>query len=182
MSLSHGILGFLSYGNMSGYDLAKAFGSSIKFFWYAQTSHIYLELNKLEKKGLVTCEVIMQTDKPNKKLYSITESGKKEFLDWLASDKNEFEKGNKNAFLMRVFFSGNRTPKESIEMLSKYIEDCKTYLNSMKDIPESIKEYEEFTESYQSLYWSFTADFGYSYVKMSMEWAERCVQRLEEIK
>ena len=25
MSLAHGVLGFLNYGSMSGYDLAKAF-------------------------------------------------------------------------------------------------------------------------------------------------------------
>ena len=79
MSLSHSILGFLSYESMTGYDLAKAFGSSVRFFWYAQTSHIYLELNKLEKKEYVTCEVIVQTDKPSKKLYSITPKGKRRF-------------------------------------------------------------------------------------------------------
>nr|WP_286130997.1 PadR family transcriptional regulator [Clostridium sp. 12(A)] len=104
MSLSHSILGFLSYGSMTGYELAKAFSSSIRFFWYAQASHIYLELNKLEKKEFVTCEIIVQTDKPSKKLYTITEEGKREFLSWLSKENNEFNKGSKNAFLMKVFF------------------------------------------------------------------------------
>ena len=51
MSLAHGVLGFLNYGSMSGYDLAKAFSSSVQFFWNAQNSQIYLVLNKLEKQG-----------------------------------------------------------------------------------------------------------------------------------
>lgn len=79
MSLSHGILGFLSYSNMTGYDLAKIFDSSVKFFWYARANHIYLELTKLEKKSYVKCEYIVQQDKPNKKLYHITDEGKKNF-------------------------------------------------------------------------------------------------------
>lgn len=43
MSLAFGILGFLNYAPMSGYDLVRAFDSSLQFFWHAQNSHIYLE-------------------------------------------------------------------------------------------------------------------------------------------
>ena len=85
MSLQHGVLGFLNYGSMSGYDLAKAFSSSVQFFWNAQNSQIYLVLDKLEKQGFVTHELIVQTDKPSKKLYSITDEGRTEFLRWLAA-------------------------------------------------------------------------------------------------
>lgn len=61
MSLQHGILGFLNYGPCSGYELAKAFHSSVQFFWPAQTSQIYLTLGKLESVGLVTHETVIQT-------------------------------------------------------------------------------------------------------------------------
>ena len=56
MGLQHGILGFLNYGPCSGYELAKAFHSSVQFFWPAQTSQIYLTLGKLEHAGLVAHE------------------------------------------------------------------------------------------------------------------------------
>lgn len=46
MGLQHGILGFLNYGPCSGYELTKAFHSSVQFFWPAQTSQIYLTLGK----------------------------------------------------------------------------------------------------------------------------------------
>lgn len=181
MSLSHGILGFLSYGSMTGYDLSKAFDSSVKFFWYAQASHIYLELGKLEKKGFVTCEHIMQTEKPNKKLYTITDSGKQEFLSWLSLEHNEFSKGMKHAFLMKVFFCGNKTPQESVLMLKRFQTDCQAYLLEMQAIPQSIAHYGELVEPYQALYWQFTADFGHSYLQMCFDWAERCIAKLEEI-
>ncbi len=181
MSLSHGILGFLSYGSMTGYDLAKAFNSSVKFFWYAQNSHIYLELNKLEKKQYITCEHIIQTDKPNKKLYSITDLGKREFLTWLSQNTNEVEKG-KNTFLLKIFFSGNKTPSESIAMLKDFSDDCKEYLESMSGIPQNIDNYGKDMDSYQVLYWQFTADFGLRYIKLCIDWANECIKILEENK
>lgn len=181
MSLTYGILGFLSYGSMTGYDLSKAFDSSVKFFWYAQASHIYLELAKLEQKNFVTCEHIMQTEKPNKKLYTITDVGKKEFLSWLSAENKESSKGIKNAFLMKVFFCGNKTPKESIRILKSFQEDCQAYLLEMQSIPQSIVNYGESVEPYQTLYWQFTAEFGDSYMKMCIEWAKHCIRKLEEI-
>ena len=66
MGLQHGILGFLNYGPCSGYELTKAFHSSVQFFWPAQTSQIYLTLGKLEDAGLVTHETVIQNGKPIK--------------------------------------------------------------------------------------------------------------------
>lgn len=53
MGLQHGILGFLNYGPCSGYELAKAFHSSVQFFWPAQTSQIYLTLGNWSMRGLL---------------------------------------------------------------------------------------------------------------------------------
>jgi len=181
MSLSHSILGFLSYQSMTGYDLAKAFGSSVRFFWYAQTSQIYLELNKLEKKEFVTCEIIIQTEKPSKKLYSITSKGKDEFLRWLSQENDELSKGNKNAFLMKVFFSGCRPPKECIEMLFDFMNDCSHYQEEMQQIPDSICHYGNQVEQEQQLYWEISADFGYSYIQMCIDWTRRSIEKLEEL-
>lgn len=47
MSLSHGLLGLLNYTDMTGYDLAKTFQDSLCYFWQAQTSQVYRELNKM---------------------------------------------------------------------------------------------------------------------------------------
>ena len=181
MSLSHSILGFLSYQSMTGYDLAKAFSSSVRFFWYAQTSQIYLELNKLEKKEFVTCEIIIQTEKPSKKLYSITPKGKDEFLRWLSQENDELSKGNKNAFLMKIFFSGCRPPKECIDMLSDFINDCSQYKSEMQQIPGSIGQYGNLVGSEQKLYWELSADFGYCYIQMCIDWAKRSIKKLEEL-
>lgn len=181
MSLSFGILGFLNYGPMSGYDLIKAFESSLQFFWHAQSSHIYLELKKLEKKGYISGETIVQSDRPNKRIFSITETGKQTFMNWLAEGAGEDATQFKSAFLMKVFFGGNMPPAQSAAILKKFKTDCETYLNKMGSTSESIENYGSNKENYQTMYWQFTVDFGYGFIKNCIEWADRCIQKLERL-
>ncbi len=51
--LKHGILGLLNYHPMTGYEIMLVFRDSLRFFWSAQTSQIYRELQTLEAKGWV---------------------------------------------------------------------------------------------------------------------------------
>jgi DNA-binding PadR family transcriptional regulator len=74
MSLRHGIPGLLNYKPSTGYEINTFFKQSLAFFWQAQTSQIYRELNKLESDGLAESEMVIQRGKPNKKVYSITEA------------------------------------------------------------------------------------------------------------
>lgn len=181
MSLPHGILGFLYTGSMTGYDLAKAFHSSVNFFWPAQTSQIYLELNKLEKKQLVRSNVVVQTVKPNKRVYSITQAGKDELFNWLSGGMNDLQKDLKTSFLMKVFFSGYNSAENNIHMLTQFSKECSRYLESMKEIPETIAFYGEAASAMEILCWEFTADYGASYIQMCIDWSKRCIQRLEEL-
>lgn len=107
MSLKYGLLGLLNYGKMSGYDLDKVFKDSLAFFWRGQTSQIYRELGAMEKSGWITSEIEFQTDKPNKKWYSLTPDGKKELMNWLASPEGAVEDmlHVRSPFLMRLFFA-----------------------------------------------------------------------------
>lgn len=179
MSLGFGILGFLNYNSMSGYDLVKAFQSSLAFFWYAQNSHIYLELKKLEKKGFICGETIIQSERPNKTVFSITDTGRKAFLDWLAESEGESAIQFKSVFLMKIFFSGNMAPAQSTAMLRQFQADCEAYLERMRSVPASIETYGSNKDDYQTVYWQFTADFGFCFIKTCIEWAQRCIGKLE---
>jgi len=68
MSLGNALLGLLSYGPMTGYDLKKLLDYPMGFFWLAQMSQIYRELNKLEEKGLVKSEIKPQEKRPDRKV------------------------------------------------------------------------------------------------------------------
>ena len=84
MSLSHLILGFLQQEERTGYDLkTSCFDRCIAHLWRADQAQIYKTLDKLVEQGWVTCKVEIQSDRPNRKVYSVTEAGKAELMRWL---------------------------------------------------------------------------------------------------
>jgi DNA-binding PadR family transcriptional regulator len=181
MSLQNGILGFLSYGDMTGYDLTQAFQSSVHFFWHVQKAQVYQTLNKMEKSGLVTHKRVVQDVRPNKKIYSITADGRKEFMSWLAD--SDCVTDFKSTFLMKLFFSGNLSRSEATERLTSFAAECGTYAAEMsRVVPTALKEYEKGVSGDDSLYWKITADFGKRYIEMCIAWAQDSIDELEKAK
>ncbi len=78
--LKHGILGLLNYHQLTGYEIMTVFRDSLHFFWSAQTSQIYRELQTLEAKGWVSKTPVPQQSKPDKNVYAITPEGHEELL------------------------------------------------------------------------------------------------------
>jgi len=83
MSLAYALLALLVDCPGSGYELNKAFETSIGCFWKASHQQIYRELSKLEEWDWVDAEVIPQVGKPDKKIYSVTPLGHQQLTNWV---------------------------------------------------------------------------------------------------
>lgn len=176
--LKHGILGLLNYKDMTGYEIMKTFNDSLNYFWTANTSQIYRELQTLKKDGFVTDVVIEQNGKPDKKVFSITENGRRELKHWLKDD----DYGNNNSPLcMKVFFSGELSKQENIERFQKLKKDMQNTLEKYSAIYEIIKAYkDEISRPEDSVYWGMTVDYGICYMKMLIQWCDSCIKKLED--
>jgi len=72
------ILGVLQDGDLHGYEIAKRIkqmGAKALQVWEGQ---LYPALHKLEKDGFVSATWIPQDGKPPRKVYALTDDGKKE--------------------------------------------------------------------------------------------------------
>lgn len=78
-TLSYGLLGLLARRSCTGYDLML----QLQTFWQAKHSQIYPLLAKLEQEGYVQFTRVEQSDKPDKKIYSITDKGRAMLKEWL---------------------------------------------------------------------------------------------------
>src|SRR3954467_5172712 len=76
------ILGLLSLGPRSGYDIKNVVDRSTRFFWAASYGQIYPELRRLEAEGLIAGE-----DSPNgareRRAYKLTAAGREALREWL---------------------------------------------------------------------------------------------------
>ncbi|MBT3320144.1 MAG: PadR family transcriptional regulator [Clostridia bacterium] len=183
MSLKHGLLGFLNYGDMTGYELNKAFKDSLNFFWPAHASQIYRDLAAMEKKEWLTSRRIMQEDKPNKRLYSITDDGKDELNKWLTLRNGDEGVCTRDAFLVKVFFSGEKTIDENIKMFEDYRDNCQKALNMRAKIDNNIDEYKkDIVDAQKAFYWMATAQYGSHHYSMCIAWANEMIEKMEAMR
>ncbi|HET6469461.1 MAG TPA: PadR family transcriptional regulator [Geminicoccaceae bacterium] len=70
-------LGVLSEHPMTGYEIKKVFEDAFRHFFFAGFGSIYPALAELSHAGLVTVESVEQEKRPDKKVYRITEAGRR---------------------------------------------------------------------------------------------------------
>jgi len=180
MSLKHGLLGLLCYEPMTGYELDKVFKGSLGYFWHAKGSQIYSELDSMERKGWLTSERVMQEEKPNKRVYTVTDKGKTEFMDWISSPEADIKNAVniKSPFLMRVFFSGETPKSQTLELLRSFRDVCLARIvaidEAKEDIPTGEPAYID-----QAIYWKLTASYGEIMNRARIEWADKAIATLE---
>jgi DNA-binding PadR family transcriptional regulator len=83
MTLAHAIMALLVEYPYSGYDLSKELNDCVNCFWTASHQQIYSELAKLESKSWVISKAFHQENRPDKKLYFLTEQGRQHLIEWI---------------------------------------------------------------------------------------------------
>ncbi|WP_299814588.1 PadR family transcriptional regulator [uncultured Roseibium sp.] len=84
MSVRSLCLAILSFGDATGYEIRKeSTDGRFSYFEDASFGSIYPALARLESEGLVTVREEPQAGKPARKVYSITEAGRAEFISSL---------------------------------------------------------------------------------------------------
>ncbi|HEY3418467.1 MAG TPA: PadR family transcriptional regulator, partial [Armatimonadota bacterium] len=178
MSLEHAILGFLQYGPSSGYDLKEVFDLSVQHFWPADQSQIYRTLSRLEEHGWAEREVIEQEERPDKKVYHITEEGRQELRGWLTTPLPF--KGGRSAPLIQVFFAGQLSDEELLTMFRRAAEQLRQGLAGLQRIPDLTSPYTQAVGSPREVFcWMLTLECGMRTSEAYLAWLESVIARLE---
>lgn len=181
MSLRHGMLGLINLTPMTGYEIDKEFKESLQYIWQAKSSQIYSELDNMEKRGWLSSERVMQDEKPNRRVYSITENGKTELLDWLSKPEADVKTAltGKNAFLFRVLLAGSLSKEQSFALLRSFRDVCVARKTQQEGIRSEILEDETKYDQKQILFFELVAMHGEMMNKTRLEWIEKAINILE---
>lgn len=170
MSLRYEILGLLSYGENTGYELTKLINSKGLFFWQAQQSQVYREIAKLEDEGLLTAS---GNSTPHKKLYTVTSSGLTSLTMWLNEKDTLSSAEIRNPLVMKLFFSNLADRRKTVELLEEYKAQCKSLLS---DIAASRGETKALSDDQlDTIYFSLNSYYGIGFYNFSIEWADKCI-------
>jgi PadR family transcriptional regulator AphA len=178
MSLEYAILGFLNYHPYSGYDLKKIFDSSVRHFWPADQSQIYRTLSRLTDQNFAEMEKIAQDDRPDRKVYHITDSGRAELLKWLAEPPPMGEP--RSAPLIQVFFAGQLSDEELLAKFEGFASIMRTVLAQYDQVPAQLGPYQqEITSPREHFFWMLTLENGIHNMRANLEWAESIIERIK---
>ena len=181
MSLQKAILGLLLHKPMTGYDLKTVFNKSVNFVWAAHLSQIYRDLGTLEEKKLVSSHIEQQDDKPDRRVYTITEEGKKDFEEWLNRFPTVLTPPERDEFLLRMFFGSMIPHEELIFQLQRFIREKKDEIDAFKGVEEIFEEYSKtINRPDEKFYWKLIIRGGYLRNEALIKWAEECISELKQ--
>ncbi|RJP48684.1 MAG: PadR family transcriptional regulator [Anaerolineaceae bacterium] len=178
MSLEYAILGFLNYHPYSGYDLKKIFDTSIRHFWPADQSQIYRTLTRLTENGWAEMEKIPQEDRPDRKVYHITEAGRVELRSWIASSPPLSEP--RSAPLIQVFFSGQLSDEEILAKFEGYAAIMRALLDQYEQVADQLGPFQkEIPSPREHFFWLLTRENGIASMRANLKWVERVIKRIK---
>lgn len=173
------ILGMLAFQPMSGYDIKKIVDNSIAYFWKENYGHIYPMLAELSREGLIKLQGRDRKKEtkggPERKVYAITEQGKKAVKEWLyqphAAENSRIE------LLLKLFF-GMLVPMEiSIAAIER---ERDAAINILKELKSIRKQEHAGEQNETSLFPLITLSYGEKHYKAVIEWCEETIAFLKK--
>jgi DNA-binding PadR family transcriptional regulator len=179
-TLGYALLGLLARSEQTGYDLSQGLKDPVSFFWHAQHSQIYPELAKLESWGLVKYKRIEQTERPDKKVYTLTATGKKRLEAWL-TDPLEVPKV-RDELVLKAYSLWLTDSNAAVQMMRNHAEAHAERLVEYERRLEQVKRKTGKQAGLKSPWFGVQAVLmrGIGYEREYMAWCEWMIERLEK--
>ena len=158
------VLGVLSIGPMSGYDLKKAIDASVGYFWGPARSGIYAVLPRLVEAGFATSRDVAQSGRPDKRIYRITAAGGKALRSWI-EDTPPPPDPDRNPLLLKLFFGALTSP----DVLAAQIRERR---EEAERLDRALHEFDREADP-DELYGALTRDWGHEYARAVERWARK---------
>jgi DNA-binding PadR family transcriptional regulator len=166
---SAALLGQLAWREQSSYELVKAMGGNVRFFWPRAESHVYREVKRLTAGGLATASRGATGRRPRTS-YRITDAGRAALARWLARPPGGVALEHEP--LLRVFISSNGERTDLLRALATAREQAQ----AMVAIGDGIADqYQSRTHPFQAEVHirALTFDYLYNWARFTIEWADR---------
>ncbi len=160
------VLGLVSVRPTTGHDLAAYAERSIGQFFPLTRSHVYSELDRLCRLGLLDVTEVPQERFPTKRIYEITPQGLERLHAWLADPALPSER-QRNLFLVHVFFGDHLAPERMASLLDAYATATIAYRDQLTALVDRL------AERPQSRFRRAAAMFGLAQAQARLDWLEQ---------
>jgi PadR family transcriptional regulator, regulatory protein AphA len=112
-------LGVLTEGDKTGYEIKGRFEEAFSHFFGAGFGSIYPALAELSRLGLVTCRSVEQDKRPDKKVYRLTDAGRRRLLDELLATPPRHKV--RSEFLVLMYFAHLLPPAHVAAIIDRMV-------------------------------------------------------------
>lgn len=170
--LEYVLLGFLTYSDLTGYEIKKIMTHSTSNFIDASFGSIYPALKRLELKSWISSYEV-QTGKKMTKKYQLTTAGNDQFLQWLKKPI-EYSPFN-HEFLAKMFFFKNIEHEVVVDQIKCVIAGVEARLDGLKNL-RNHEDHDEacIIEGFEG----DTLDFGIANYTHQLEWFNQYLKRI----
>jgi DNA-binding PadR family transcriptional regulator len=169
------LLGLLSLGPMSGYEMRQRMERSTANFWTESYGQIYPALKKMVKDGLATVEE-QSKDGRAKKVYRLTDAGERRLRTWLGVEARP--QVRRNELLLKVFF-GDRAERGAIA--AQVVAERERCEDDMHRFEAALLRMEMEHARHPAMpYWRMAVRCGMIHAKATMEWCDETFAELEK--
>jgi PadR family transcriptional regulator, regulatory protein AphA len=132
------LLGLLSLGPMSGYDIRQLIQRSIGHFWSESYGQIYPGLKRLATAKLVEKKTERKKGSPDRHVYSLTAEGREQLRKWLKLPV--VAEVPRNELLLKLFFGACVPPRVNHEHVQTYLESHQKELQVYAAIEKTLRK------------------------------------------
>jgi DNA-binding PadR family transcriptional regulator len=170
----YAILGALTLGPMSGYDLKQFADESVRHFWAESFGQIYPILGRLEAEGLVERQPGPASGGRERIVYRITKAGRAALARWV-SEPAHVEVGRVEV-LLKLFFARNGPPGTAERLLRSFRAEHEARLERYAAVQERL--HSEHRESADLPYWLATLSYGRHVSRALVDWCDESLAAL----
>ena len=172
------ILGLLLLESRTIYQLRERISKGMNLMYSSSMGSIQAAVKKLLSYGYISYTESVENGK-YKKIYSITDSGKRCFFEWI---NRPFEMQTiKSPELVKVYFMGfsdKTSRKANIETYLSHFMEQYQILNTICEEAENIKGMEEHRDII--FYQLAAARYGRDFMKFNIEWYQNFLSEMEK--
>lgn len=173
----YAILGILSFGLMSGYDIKKFYEQSVASFWSESYGQIYPILKRLAKEGLATKSIEKQEGRPDRHVYAITKKGRVELQRWLAEPIGRHI--GRHEIILKLIFGKQISIADNIHQIEKFQERQRNELIELEKLEGRFQK--EGAENPNQPFWQLAFDYGKHVNQAYIRWADEALASLRKM-
>jgi DNA-binding PadR family transcriptional regulator len=154
---------------MSGYDIKQLLE---RFSWLIGSpsfGSLYPTLHSLLDEGAVTVEVIPREDQIPRKIYTITQAGRRQLREWI--DQPTAPDTHLKAFVTRLILADNLSSGRLVRHLEQRRSQVKSHRTVLKQATDTLNRQED-RGQYLAL------DYGLALADAELAWLDRTLERL----